>query len=120
MKQEVIAYLLGPGEPSYFIAAIIYSLVGVLISLLISSAKRDQSNPTTPDNFSWSYLLWDNAKRILLSFLLIVVTLRFSRELIGADITMYLAFLIGLAYDRLADHWKSKGLFDKKIPTQND
>jgi hypothetical protein len=114
MKQAILNQLLGPGEPSFFIAGFIFAMVGVLISLLISSSKRDISNPNTPNNFSWSYLIIDNGKRILLALLLILITLRFSNELIGANLTMWGALLIGLGWDRLAAYLKDKGMFEKK------
>lgn len=113
MKKDIIAQLLGPGEPSFFIAGFIFAMIGVLVSLLMSASKRDQSNPATPNDFSWNYLLWDNARRILLAFLLILVTLRFSNELIGANLTMWGSFLIGFGWDRLASYLKDKGVFEK-------
>lgn len=119
MKQEILKHLLGPGDPGYFIAAFIYAMVGMLISLLVSASKRDQSKLTTPEAFSWRYLLWDNAKKIILTLILVIVTLRFSREFMGADLTMYLALLVGLGWDMLGEMWRKKGLFDKKIPDQN-
>lgn len=113
MKKDILNQLLGPGEPAFFIAGFIFAMFGVVISLLFSSSKRDQANPETPEKFSWLYLIYDNGKRILLAFLLIIVTLRFSNELIGANLTMWGALLIGLGWDRLAAYLKEKGLFEK-------
>ena len=93
MKKDILDHILGPGDPSYFIAAVFYAAIGIIVSLLFSSTKRDQSKPETPNTFSWYYLLWDNAKRIVLSVLLVLITLRFSREFIGADLTMFTALL---------------------------
>lgn len=114
MKKDIISQLLGSGDLGFYIAALIFSMVGVVISLLISSSKRDQTNPSTPNDFSWGYLILDNAKRILLALLLILVTLRFSTELIGANLTMWGALLIGLGWDRLAAYLKEKGMFEQK------
>lgn len=101
MKQTFIEQILGPGDIGTFLAAIFYAMVGVVILLLLSSAKRDQTKVSTPDNFSWGYLIIDNLKRLLLGFLLILVSLRFSREIFGAELTMYFAFGIGLISDML-------------------
>lgn len=113
MKKEILDHILGPGDPSYFIAAVFYAAVGIVVSLLFSSTKRDQSKPETPNTFSWYYLLWDNAKRIVLSVLLVLITLRFSREFIGADLTMFTALLVGLGWDRLSSYIKDKTDFLK-------
>lgn len=120
MKQSFLENLLGPGDPGMFLAAVVYAVVGIIISLLHDSAKRDQTKYNTPDNFSWGYLLLDNVKRITLSVLLVLVTLRFSREILGADMTMYLALLIGIGFDKLAERWKSAGVLSKKNPPSDN
>lgn len=120
MKQSFLENLLGPGDPGMFMAAVVYALVGIVISLLHDSARRDQNNLSTPDNFSWGFLILDNLKRILLSLLLVLVTLRFSREILGADLTMYLALLIGIGFDKLAEKWKSSGVLSKKSDPPKD
>lgn len=112
MKQSFLENLLGPGDPGMFLAAMVYALVGVIISLLYDSAKRDQNKLSTPNDFSWGYMLIDNLKRIALSVLLVVVSLRFSREILGADLTMYLALLIGIGFDRLGLLLKNKGILN--------
>lgn len=115
MKNEIIAYLLGPDEPAKFIAAAIFAVIGILISLLAESNTRPaQSDKGVKNDFSWSYLLWDNAKRIFLSVLLILVTIRFAREIMGADLTMYMALGIGLVFDRLGLILKKNGLLGGK------
>lgn len=110
MKKTFLENLFGPGDPGMFLAALVYAMVGVTISLLYDSSKRDQNKVSTPNDFSWGYLLIDNIKRIVLSVLLVVVSLRFSRELLGADLTMYLALLIGIGFDRLGLLLKNKGV----------
>lgn len=101
MKQDILAHILGPGDPAFFIAGIIFAIGGIFLSMLIDSAKRDYSNPSTPDYFSWKFMLKDNLIRLIRNVLVIFVTIRFSREIIGAEITMYLSFLIGLGLDKV-------------------
>lgn len=112
MKQTFLEQLMGPGDPGTFLAAIVFALVGVIISLLYSSSKRDTAKDSAT-NFSWSYLLLDNIRRVVLSILLILVTLRFSREILGADLTMYLALLVGIGFDRLGAILRDKGVIDR-------
>lgn len=101
MKKDILIHILGPGDPAFFIAAIIFACFGIILSLLIDAAKRDYSNPSTPDQFSWKFMLKDNLIRLIRNALIVFVSIRFSREIIGAEITMYLSFLIGLGLDKV-------------------
>ncbi len=122
MIEQIIGHLLGPIDPAHFIAAFIYAMLGIIMSLLYSAANRDQSKETTPDYFSWKYLLSNNFIRIVFSvmftMLAVVVTLRFTPEILGLNLNMFVAFSIGLSFDRLSSVMKDKGLFDKKLPGQ--
>lgn len=108
--KAVLGHILGEADVAHWIGAIFFACVGVTISLLISSSKRDASSPGTPYKFSFWYLVFDNGKRIALSMLLIFVTLRFSQDILGAQLTMYLALGIGLAFDRLSAHLQEMGI----------
>jgi hypothetical protein len=108
MKQEFLTYLLGEGSGGQFLAAIVYGFVGAFLSLLLGTTKRDPLSDRSPEAFSWAFLWSDNSKRVYRSVLFILLTIRFSRELLGSEITMYLALLIGLGVDQLAERWKNK------------
>lgn len=122
MIKEIIGHLMGPTDPAYFMAAFIAAMVGIVMSLLYSAANRDQSKESTPDYFSWKYLLSNNFLRIVFSvmftILAVIVTLRFTPEILGVELNMFIALGIGLSFDRLSSVMKDKGLFNKKLPGQ--
>lgn len=93
---------------NYLVAAFGWACIGVVISLLAHANTRDQSSPSTPVPFKPLFLLKDNWKRILLAFLLIIVSLIFIKDLFGKELTMFWALLIGLAWDQLAAWLKGK------------
>jgi hypothetical protein len=105
---QVKAQITGDLNLSQFLAALFFSAIGVLISLLFHANTRDPNTTTSPVKFSWLYLLRDNWKRIILAFLLICVTLKFLPELTGLKLNMFYALCIGLAWDKLAQYLQSK------------
>ena len=108
MTKSVKSELLGAIDPSLFIAAFIAALVGVLFTLLIGSTLRSVNSKNSPQDFSWSYLLSDNAKRIYANLIIIIVTLRFMPEILGVELSVWKGFIIGASYDALAMIVKQK------------
>ena len=92
-------YLLGGINPALFAACFIAACVGGLITMLAGTKLRDPSSPESPVKFSWSYLWSDNIKRIILNVLLILVSLRFMRELFNMELEMWKSLLVGLGID---------------------
>lgn len=110
--QEFIENLTGDLSVGKFLAAFVFSLVGVALSLLYGTTKRDPNSNRTPLCFSWDFFWSDNMKRILKSaattILTVFVSLRFTKELLGFELSMVIAFLIGLCLDRIAEVLKQK------------
>jgi uncharacterized membrane-anchored protein len=94
--------LLGNIDPQLYIASLIAALVGVLFVLLLGSTLRSVDSPHSPRDFSWSYLLSDNAKRIYLNILVVIVTLRFMPEIMESELSVWKGFIVGTASDGLA------------------
>ena len=95
-------HLLGSIEPTLFVASFIAALVGILFTLLIGSTMREVDSPWSPKDFSWKYLISDNAKRIYANILAVIITLRFMPEVIGVELSVWKGFVIGTAWDALA------------------
>jgi hypothetical protein len=115
MKTSIKSELLGSLDPSLFVAAFIAALVGVLFTLLVGSTLRSVKSVNSPEDFSWSYLLSDNAKRIYANILVIIVTLRFMPEVLGVELSVWKGFIVGVSYDALALIVKQKTkLLDSK------
>lgn len=105
---SIKAYIFGNMDFNMFVASLLFALVGVLISLLLHATTRDQNSESTPVKFSFLFMLKDNWKRILLSIILVIVTIRFLKELTGLELNMFFSLCIGLVYDKLAEYLKSK------------
>jgi len=115
--KEFWNYIFGTGPTEFLIAALVWAYVGAFVMMLINTTKRDPASPTSPFCFKWSYFFSDNSKRILANVILIFIAVRFSSEFLGAKLTMYVALIIGLGFDRLVQLAKDKGLLgpDKDV-----
>ena len=111
---KLLNHLLGPQDIWSFIACLLFALVGITISLLIHATNRYKESEKSPYKFSFSFLIKDNWQRILLNILLILMTIRFCKEITGLDLNMFVALLIGMAYDKLAEWLRNKCIIDKK------
>jgi hypothetical protein len=110
MNKNYIEQIIGMQDPVLFAISYAFGLLGVILSLLWHTSRRNKSNKATPYNFSWRFLLKDNLQRIATSVLLLFIGIRFSKEIIGQDVTMYVALAIGLGLDKLSQMLKNKTL----------
>jgi len=106
--------LLGGITPQHFLAMLIFSLLGVMISLLVHSTNRDPNAMRTPYKFNLWFLIHDNIQRVALNILLIVVAIRFSKEILGFEIKPFVALLIGVSFDKLSELLRNSNFIDKK------
>lgn len=104
---KFLELLLGRNDLPTYAAYFVFAAIGAIISLRVKAIKRDKHSEATPYRFSWRFLFQDNLMRLLTGFCLAFIAFRFSTELIGADMTMWAAVLIGASTDRIA------GLFEK-------
>jgi hypothetical protein len=90
-----------PENIAIIIVGGVFAMLGLAVNRLISVRKAIKENPQTPSKFSLKYFITDNWTSIVLSLLLLFVGLRFTQELLGVDITMWVAFGIGFGLDKL-------------------
>ena len=112
MKDFLIS-LLGANDPHNFASAFAWAIIAAGVSLLIQALTRKPMAPGSPVDHSWRFLWFDNVKRILLSLLLIILTLRFAPNVIGVELSDWAGACIGLAHDRLAMLLKKRGVLGK-------
>lgn len=79
-----------------------WALVGAYILVQSGINNRDPNSSRTPTEFSWKFWFRDNARRVAFNGVLILVAIRFSKEITGKDINEFWAFVIGLSSDGLA------------------
>ena len=95
-----------------FVVSLVFALIGVIISLLIHASNRDKDSVRTPYKWSWLFLFSDNAKRLLLNLILIIIALRFYPELFGKEITQWSSLLLGVSFDKIAELLRNKNILD--------
>lgn len=114
MKQQFLQNFLGTTDVAYFTSALVFALLGALISLLIQTSNRDKNSMRTPYKFSWGFMIADNWQRVLLNILLILITVRFCQELTGKKLSLFVALTIGITYDKILELLRNFCVLDKK------
>ncbi len=116
-SKSFIQYVLGPTDPALFFASILFAAIGVLFILLLGTTLRDRKSPHSPEKWSWSYLLSDNAKRIYASIIAVLLSLRFMPELFGWELNPWRAVCVGMTWDTILLVIKQKtSILDPKNP----
>lgn len=87
-------------DPLLFLSYMFWAIIGMFLSLLLNVHRRTVRNKT-PIAFFWNFLFKNNYKRIFISLILILVTIRFSTQLIGLQQNAFSSFVIGLCSDHL-------------------
>lgn len=102
----------GALNPELLAAAFVMSLIGIALSALLFTTKRDPLSERTPTEFSWHFFWNDNVKRIIKSILtatlVLFITIRFSQELMGQKLTMFYAFGVGFGLDKIIEKLRKK------------
>lgn len=113
--------LTGSTPEDIFMSFCFFAILGIALSLLWHTNRRDPLSDKTPMEFSWIFMLRDNAKRILASVISVYACLRFTPEILNIQLNDFWAFAIGLSFDKLAEFIKDKtSLLDvKRKPTNN-
>lgn len=105
---------IGTSDISSFVILFLFALIGAFISLRFQAHKRNKKSNSTPERFSWKFMLIDNINRIAVTFLLIFLGLRFSTMLLGQDMTEWGAVLLGLGLDKISELLKNLSLKARK------
>lgn len=93
--QEFKQLILGNVSIAYYLAAEFFALLALILSLYLNSKKRDVASSSTPVEFSWLFLIWDNTKRIVVGQITLFLVFRFVTELLGRELNMWIAVGVG-------------------------
>lgn len=100
--------LTGKTPEDIFMGFAFFAILGVTLSLLLHTNKRDPLSTGTPVKFNWIFMLRDNVKRIVASIITVYVCLRFTPEILNVQLNDFWAFAIGLGFDKLFEYIKEK------------
>lgn len=110
--EEFKTLLLGPVSVAYYMAAEVFAVMAIILSLYASSKKRDPDSSSTPYKFSWLFLIWDNLKRIVVGQIALFLIFRFASEFIGRALNMWMSvgigFFVTIGLDQLIGFIKEK------------
>lgn len=115
--QEFKQLILGNVSIAYYMAAEFFALLALILSLYLNSKKRDVASSSTPMQFSWLFLIWDNTKRIVVGQITLFLIFRFITELLQRQLNMWIAvgvgFFLSFGLDKAIQLIKEKSsLFD--------
>jgi hypothetical protein len=115
--QEFKILILGNASVAYYLAAEFFAILALILSLYLHSKKRDVASAATPMEFSWLFLIWDNAKRIIVGQIALFLIFRFVTELLGRQLNMWIAvgvgFFLSFGLDKAIQMLRDKStLFD--------
>lgn len=104
--------VLGNVSVAYYLAAEFFALLALILSLYLHSKKRDPQATSTPQQYSWLFLFWDNTKRIAVGQIAFFILFRFATEILGRQLNMWVAvgvgFLLSFGLDRVIQVIKDK------------
>lgn len=101
--ENFIDNLLGPLSIADYAAGMIFAMLGAIISLRLQANTRDKLSDNTPFKFSWAFLFHDNLQRLIFGFIITFVTFRFAPQILKTDFSMFIAFLVGFAFDKVLE-----------------
>lgn len=104
----------GTSNINNFIAAIFFSIIGVVLFKLLQVSKRNITSERSPMFFSWKFFWKDNWVDLLLTILFIYVTVRFTQDIV----TNYLGGIVN--FDAFKDGmfiYLVCGIFNAKLIT---
>ena len=93
--EEFKSLVLGEVSVACYLAAELFALLALIVSLYLHSFTRDVKSPNTPVEFSWMFLITDNVKRIVVGQIVLFLLFRFTSEYIGRSLNMKTAVAIG-------------------------
>lgn len=100
MTKFLDLFLGKPDIPTY-LAGLLFALFGMFMHYKQKVKKRNAYSKNTPFKFSWSFFAQDNLVDLTYSLLVVFLSLRFSVEIAGAQVTMFYAFGIGFGLPKV-------------------
>lgn len=102
-KVEIMDYLLGTVSVEFLVSFYIFSLIGVILSMLFHyGKKRSKESKLKSHTFNFKFWLKDNLVRLFTDILCIFILVRFYDQFpIKYELNMFLGILTGMGLDQL-------------------
>lgn len=99
---DVLLKILGDIDPALYVASLLLAYVSFMFWILRQVMTRNPHKKGTPTEYSGKVFWYENWPRILSDLLVIPILLLVSKQLVGMELTTYVAILIGLGADGLS------------------
>jgi C4-dicarboxylate transporter len=99
----VIGYLFNSIPFEFYVSFYIFAIIGMTFSMLVHFQQLKKKNKRIQKKikFDFKYWLKNNVVRMLTNLIAIFIFIRFKDNLnVGIELSMFLAFVIGLSIDR--------------------
>jgi hypothetical protein len=104
IKQDFFDQILGGMSVGTLLAAFFFALIGITMMTAMNVMKGIKKNQSSPEHFSFKFFIEDTLPRlissVLVTLIVIFLSVRFSVDLIGAQLTMIYSLGIGLSIDK--------------------
>lgn len=120
-QQELLGYMLGHATAMLWLACIVFASIASVVMYKYRINKRDRESNRTPADFSWPFFWKDTRPRMIATFVMILLALRFLFIWeMDPGWNIGFAILIGFISDRLGKIFDkaanvSESLVDSKI-----
>lgn len=107
LRENIGKNLLGGLSKADLISAFILAFLGMFIRWAYRTLKAVKTNEQTPNKFNLNYFIQSSAHklmRVMANLAVAYIFFIFCRQLLGMELTMIIAFFIGLFIDYLADY----------------
>lgn len=109
--EQFLKIVFGDAPLNNFAGYMVLAIIGIFIKLLLHVVQRNQASPNTPVDFSVTFMLKDNAVRLMaslsLSLFVVFACIRFTNEILHVQLSPFVALGIGLVSDYLAEQLKN-------------
>lgn len=102
MREQFLIYFFGTVNVYLITSCFFFGCVGVFIMMLFDIMGRDKNSKYSSKRFDFKYFYRDNAPRFLLNFLLMLVCIRFSVDIINKPMDQFTALVFGVISDLIA------------------
>lgn len=104
---NAIQYLFGGIEPFVYKFAFVFAFMGLFIKWYYVTKKGVKYSEKSPEKFNADYWISDNFYNKILSILFTYVALflllRFSNDILGFELTMFVSLVIGLTFEAMVE-----------------
>lgn len=116
---DTIKIITGDKPISYYLAGFFFAMLAIILSIYMHSRTRDKLSTNTPYAFSWTFLIWDNAKRIVAGLILMFIFFRIF-DLSNVLAMVGLGFTVAFGLDKLIEWLMQKADFMKFLQADRE